>query len=911
MKYIFLFGFLFISLSFQAQVLSPRQARAELQRRGIDDKEVERRLAERGIDINNIDQNNPAALAKAEIAITEVIAEIEAEKQAKETIEDAVKTEAIIDEQAKDIAKEAEDISEAVKDGATLEEAISEELIENQNKDLPPSKIYGQEIFRNQSIKVYRQSEDVKPPESYILGVGDEISVHIWGYIEENLNFEISKEGYIKPVGIPRIFLKGLTFGQSKKLLLSRFQKYYRFRPQEFEVTLNSSRNINVRVAGEVFNFGNFNLPAINTAFNTLVAAGGPNDIGSVRRIKLIRDGAPDKTLDVYKYLQDPSINKEFYLQENDIIHVPRAGKVVTISGAITRPYKYELLDNEDLFELIDIAGGLRENAFKNSIQVKRYVNDKESIIDVALGELERIRGDFSLFNGDVISINVIPETYQNYVTITGPVEVPGKYALNDNNNTLSALLKKAIVKPEAVTSLAYIKRLNDDQKTIKYIPINLDRIKNDISLDLKLEPKDQILIVSKSTFSDATTIEVTGSVRNPNSFDYDNDRSLRVADAIYLAGGINLQSSEIGFVERIDSSFVNARQFIRVNIYNAIKNPTSDDNILLDPNDRLRIYPKSFFTDEAKISIGGLVRNPGQYEFSSGLNLNDVITMSGGLQLSASKNRIDIYRVNLLDDGAAKILAATLNVEDHLNEEGNIFYLEPFDQIIVRALPDFELQQMVTINGKVKYPGSYALIADNERISDVIERAGGLSPEAFLKGSTLYREEGGIGYIVIDLEESLKAKGSEIDVILKRGDILNIPEKNNIVTITGAVNLREVFTDDIVATNKIAAPFVPGKNAKQYIDSYGGGIADHGSNSKIYVRQADGAIQRTKNFLFFKKYPEVEPGSTIVVGVKPPPKSKDNGGEKSKTDWGEVVGNTVAQATSVLTLILLLQRLD
>ncbi len=888
--------------------LTPEQAKEELAKRGVDDDEVARRMKERGYDIDKIDPSNPAEVAKAEMALKEVLAEIEKEKQgqAGDDVQEStkVKDDVSADEQLEQIENVTNPKDQAVERQIEKEEEAEAEL----EPEYPPAKVYGQEIFRSQNLKLYRQTKDIKPPDDYILGVGDKLAVAIWGYTEENLVFEINQDGYIKPTGMPRIYLKGLRYGDVKKLLLSRFKKAYRFRPTEFEVTLNSGRTIHISILGEVFNYGTFTLPAMNTAFNALVAAGGPNDIGSVRRIEVMR-GHQKKTLDVYKYLQDPSVSSTYYLQENDVIYVPVAEKLVTIQGAVKRPFRYELLPSENLIALVKYAGGLKENALKNNVQITRYQNDQEVLIDVNLKNLMDQNRDVVLMPGDVITIQTIERQVENIVSVSGPVQISGQFALNKGER-ISDMLKRAILLPDAILNTAFLKRLNTDYKTYKYIPVNLKNIlqNHNTQDNLILEPKDQLLIFSKKNYSDVAQITTQGAVRNPGEFDYDFGNTIRLTDVIFLSEGLKRDASGIGYVERINPNNPKQNLFIAIDIKKALADPSSDYNIALQPNDKIKIYSMNDFTDEAKIEIQGAVRAPGEISYSPTLTLTDVLIISGGLSISADPRRIDIYRVDLKGNVEERILAATIQVDSNLQiVDGSEFRLQPYDQIVVRDISEFGFQKTVTIDGEVFYPGPYAILRPNETVSQLIERAGGLTPKAFMYGATLIRA-GDVGHIVLEMDEIINKKNKTKDIILKEGDRIIIPEKNNLVTITGAVNLHEAFST--LNTNKINVAYEPGKNAKYYIDQYAGGLAENSNRKDVRVIDATGKVRKAKTLVFFRKYPEVKPGSTIVVGSKPAEEQKRER-EKSETDWGEVVSNTIAQATAVLSLILLLQNVN
>lgn len=216
------------------------------------------------------------------------------------------------------------------------------------------------------------------------------MAISVWGPTQENFSLEIQKDGYIQPTGLPRYYLAGLTVEAAEQLMSSRLRNYYYFQKENFQLTVTTARTLNVNIVGEVFNNGTFNVSAINTAFNALIAAGGPNDLGSVRKIQLLRAGKKPLVLDVYQYLQNPVVSQDFYLAENDYINVPVADKLVTINGAVNRPFRYELIGNEQLVELIRFAGGLKALALKGNIQVKRVENDTIRIIDVNYAELEK-----------------------------------------------------------------------------------------------------------------------------------------------------------------------------------------------------------------------------------------------------------------------------------------------------------------------------------------------------------------------------------------------------------------------------------------------------------------------------------------------------------------------------------------
>lgn len=1019
MRKIFLlhFFFLFFSGISFGQIPTQAQAEQELENRGLDKNEVRRRMLMRGIDMESINPEDPNALMEAEGVLKEVMSEMEAEKKANQTIanknEEQKESSLKVSEKQKEIGKatvrtNTEEIQKAVKGGATIEEAVAEEVAEALDKNLPEPTTWGQHIFRNKSIKLYRQSEDVKPPDSYVLGVGDFITVSIWGLSEEDAVFEINKEGYIKPVRMGRIYLKGLTLEKAKVKIQSKFSNYYKFRPQDFELTLNFSRTINVNISGEAFYTGSFNIPAINTAFNALVAAGGPTNIGSVRNIKLYRNGQEIKKIDIYKFLLNPATQEELYLEENDFIHIPIAEKVVSIKGAVNRPTRYELLDGENLIDLIKYAGGLKDDALRGNIQIKRIINNEEIILDASLDDLQSKNSDFKLKTSDIITINTINKGVQNEVMISGAVEFAGKYAYFEGIQ-ISDLLKRAVLKEEARDDIAYLQRYNLDG-TVQYVKVELGKIleNNNGPENLKLKNKDRLIVYNQEDFVEKYQISVGGFVKEPGTFPYDSDDNLRIRDLILLGGGLEPNATQYGYIKRLEPSNKEVKDYIRVNISEALANPESSENIKLEPYDqltifdnesftdvfnvkiegavrrpnsyefvngirvsdliflskglkqdatnfayiertdpenlkaieylrvnlddvmnspggasdiklapldKLKVYSKLTYIDDASVSISGSVRNPGKYKFDETLLLKDMIIMAGGLKMEAAKNKIDIFRIEFEENKPTKTVYKEIEVDENLNiitSGMENFALNPYDQVVVRNVPDFEFQKFVTIRGEIFYPGDYAILDETEPLSSLVDRAGDLTEFAFPEGATLYRPKDGVGYVVIDLKEALKRNSSNWNILLKDGDVLDIPKVQDLVSITGSTNAKLFYPDKIVNNgNKINVPYNNWKRAFSYVRKHAGGVSKSGSKKLITVEHPNGELKKALDFGLFSLTPRVRPGSIITVGSKPRKQIEEKEKKKKEQDWDQVFGKTITQVTSLLTLIILVQSLN
>ncbi|MEE9437598.1 MAG: SLBB domain-containing protein [Saprospiraceae bacterium] len=905
LKYILIIflAFLFTAPTY-SQIMTEQEAREELDRRGINEEELRFELMKRGIDLDNIDVTNPHELIKTREIIEEVMKELE-------TRGGAVANEPVTKDTSKvdELLSAENNIKQSVKDGATIDEAISEELQEIAKEELPEAKVYGHHLFRNNSVKFYRKTEDAKPPDTYIIGSGDQVSISIWGQSEANFSLEVSKEGYIKPPKITRIYVAGLTIANAKKMVRSKISKRYIFKSENFDLNISTARTINVNITGEVFNVGTYSLSALNTAFNALVAAGGSSDIGSIRRIKLARAGQSTKTLDIYKYLSDPLINEGFYLKDNDYIVIPVMEKVVEIRGAINRPFKYEMINNEGLNELIDFAGGLKSRARKGSFKITRIINDQEVVINVDYKQLLKQRKNFSLLNGDLIEILEIENKYENIVTINGAVEFEGEYSYKEGMK-ISDLLNNATLKTDAILSTAYLMRLNDDNKTVRYQLTDLTKvIKNRNSAkNIKLQRGDILTVRSKSAFVDLKKITVEGAVRIEGEYPF-NGGQLKVSDAIFLSGGLKETATDFGFIMR-DRPGNQDVEYISINLKNAINNIQEDD-ILLHSGDKLIVYDIANYSDIAIVNISGAVRNPKKIKYDASLTIKKALLLAGGVTFDAALNQIDIFRIDFEDNKKTKTLVANVSIDANYNiVSGNAdVNLKPFDQIIVRKAPEFELQRNVRLQGEIKFPGDYALLSDNTKITEILNQAGGMTKEGFVKGTTLYRVKEGVGFVILNLEKAYDNPESSFNIILQKGDVITIPKINDLVTVIGAVNARDAFNQEIAKSGKFNFAYEKGKNAKYYVDNYAGGVSKGGMSSRIKVIYPNGEVKKTKKFLFIKSYPHVEPGSIIYVGYKDPvPETKE--GESKGTDWGKVLGDSVAQATSIVTLLLLLNSI-
>ena len=865
--------------------------------------------------------------------------------------------------------------------------------------------IYGQAYFRAGDIKIYNRSTDSKAPGNYTIGIGDEFGISVFGYSYYNEVLKVDARGAINPSNMGPVFVKGLSFDKAKGLIKSKMGQSFDLNNNKVEITLVYSRNITVNIVGEVIKPGSYNFPAINTAFNALILAGGPSDIGTLRNIQIKRGGKIIKSLDAYAFLNDANANQDFFLEENDYMVVGSSQKVVSIKGEVKRNASYELLANENLSDVLKYAGGYTANAYGKSIQIRRISNTEINLIDVNFDSLQKIKKDFVLMNGDDVVVRASLNEILNKISISGAVNFAGTYNLVAGDN-ISKLLKKAGgLKLESNAEIAYLVRTLAN-KTKVYYHLNLkDILANPASVqNMALEALDEVTIYSTKDFIDFFSISVSGAVRKPGNFEFVAGITLR--DAIMNAGGLKKESIveqaylirtkadltkeyiRISLVDIMDSTSKNnmllqpldavvvynkadyldffsisvagavkkpgtfefvagitlrdaimnagglkkesileqaylvrtkldlTKEYIRISLLDIMDDSTSKNNRMLEPLDAVVIYNKADYVDYFTVQTFGALRKAGKQEYVAGLTLGDVLQNAGGLTLEASNLRIEITRLSMFSPGykVGKEIRTTVQ-SIQLKDKQNVltdadakFVLQPYDQIFVRSIPNYEMPQIVEITGEVKYPGKYTLLKRDEKISSLVKRAGGLTRYAFPEAATFYRPGLAGNYIVIKLKKAIKFHSNRSNYLLKDGDVLNVPLTQDLVSIKGGAALND---SDVNKVTQVNAAYSAGRRAGYYIRSYGSGFSDDAWRRKTYVVQPNAKINRTKRILFYPIYPKVSKGSTIYTVIKPEKIKADKKKEGEPFDSNKFFEKLTTKITGLATLYILLKQVQ
>ncbi len=800
------------------------------------------------------------------------------------------------------LLKEAQKASETV-------EKITATATRELRARLDSVDIYGFTYFRQKDVKIFNNAVDIKPPSNYVLGVGDQIVVSIWGYADYNRLFYIDKDGYIQQENIGRVYLKGLTLQQAKELLKTRFANAYMIDKSDFDVSINYSRVITINVVGDVENPGSYTFPAINTAYNILAYVGGPSKSGSVRDIQIKRDGKIIRKFDLYKFLFTPEKQDDIFLDNNDYIYVPAQKNIVKVEGAVNREGKYEMLPGETFEDLLKFCGNYKPDAFTKVVQIRRFEENKQILIDYDLDSVKTSGGRIELKNGDVVGVRSIPEKIKNYNEILGSVLLPGRYQWQEGDRVWDLITKAQGLKEDAYLEEAYLIRTNFDDFRKHSFKIDLNKVIEDKTSEdnMLLTFRDVLEVYSKNDFFDRFDIEVKGEVRKPRNFESEKGMSLR--DAIIMCNGLK----EEALLDKIIIYRVNddlTEKLISFKI-DTTDNYMSMDTFKLKKRDKIYVLKDLRRIDRYYVEVNGMVRKTDTFPYMESMTLADALILAQGFKMEAASNRIEIARIANYDKAISQSVPTQVTILNYSISKNigkdpvaNSIKLQPYDQIYVRPTPEFEYQMKVTIKGEVLYPGDYVLTTKDERLASVIERAGGLTRFAYADGARLYRTEDGIGDILTDVSKAIKYKSSKFNYVLKKGDIIDVPAIKDLVALKGQFNYPAEKKPE-----HLYVPYTEGKDAKYYIYKYGAGFSDSAYRLKTYVIRPNGQILGTRRSMFGKNYPKVEKGSTIVIPSKEAKIKKD----RTRVSSGEagqklqkILTATISAISSVLTLYLL-----
>ncbi len=720
-------------------------------------------------------------------------------------------------------------------------------------QDLPKltedqKRIFGFDLFQKESL-TFAPNLNLPTPVDYVLGPQDVLIVDLWGATQQYLEFEVSPEGTIRPENLSPIYVNGLTIEKASEKIIARMSeinsglKSVNGEPPaiSYQVSLGNIRTINVNVVGEVSRPSLYALPSLATVYTALHAAGGPTENGTFRDIRLVRNNKLISSIDVYSFLTNGIRSGDTRLRNGDVIIVRPVKVQVELEGEVRRPGLFELKPEENFGDLLEYAGGFNNTAYKSRVTVKRNGAREREIIDVDSEEFK----SFVPNDGDLFEVSGILDRFSNRVIINGAVLREGEYQLTDSL-TLKQLIEKADgLRGDAYLTRATIYRTGEDfsQSTL---PFDLGALMGGTQPDIPLLREDVVRITSIYDLREEFIVSISGEVQEEGVWPF--FKQMTVKDLIVLAKG--LRESASGALVEIsrrnkNSSANTTAEIIRLSIDESLSLNSGVAETVLQPFDQVYIRKSPGYTVQQQVTVEGEIVAPGLYTISrKDERISDILKRAEGLtQYAYPKGAILIRKTEFSDSKS----------NDEISQE----YLQELRQKVLSDETELKNISQVRLIERLNKIGNKASInADNDQVGsqfkkDLIEDI--TEQDSLVKDIEIDEEEP----VAIDLDKILEAPGSKYDLIVRSGDVISIPGKLETVRVAGEV------------TSPLNVRFDDSYSFKDYIYQ-SGGFLQSAKRGRSYVQYPNGERKGVKRFLWFKKYPRIEPGSTIFVSRKP-----------------------------------------
>ncbi len=609
---------------------------------------------------------------------------------------------------------------------------------------------FGADVFENATRDSQLIPMDLPAGPDYVVGPGDGLSVDLWGSVSQRLYRVVDREGRVSLPEVGPVLVSGKSLAavqeNVQQILRTQFREVYA------DVSLARLRTIRVYEVGDVANPGAYDISSLSTPLNALFAAGGPTPRGSMRILKHYRGAQLVETVDLYDLLLHGVKAGLQRLENGDTVQVPPIGPEVTVEGMVRRPAIYELRDENTLASVLELAGGLLPAAALGHVEVQRMVaHDKQTMLSVDIPETENAAEvtkrleSFEIRDGDRIRIYPIAPYNQDAIFIEGHVVRPGRYSYRAGMRLSDVLSSYKDLLPEPAAQYAEIIRLNAPDFHPSVESFDLAAALANPTQSPALHAMDTVRIFSRFDFENPPTVSVGGGVRVPGT--YQTSGQIRLADAVHLAGGLtpDAQTADAQvFRYSPDGKF----KILSVGLSQALAGDPVE-NIFLQPRDRLLIHRNPDAADPATVNIQGEVMKPGRYPLAQGMRVSDLIRLGGGFKNSADLEAADLIEYPLQSRGAGNGAHHEVRISAALADApAENLTLHNGDTLTIRQISGWnDLGASITIRGEVAHPGSYG-IRPGERLSSVLARAGGFSPNAYPKGAVFERED------VRDLEQ-------------------------------------------------------------------------------------------------------------------------------------------------------------
>ena len=781
----------------------------------------------------------------------------------------------------------------------------------------PDLQRFGQSVFDNNVQDMDLLPMDLPVSPDYVVGPGDGLTISLWGSVSQRLMRNVDREGRVPLPEVGPVLVSGKSLAEVQRTVQEALRS--QFRDVSADVSLTRLRTVRVYVVGDVQNPGAYDISSLSTPLNALLSANGPTSEGSLRTVRHYRGKQLVQEVDLYELLLHGVRSDVRRLESGDTVQVPPIGPQVTVEGMVRRPAHYELKEEKNLSEALELAGGILPTAALRHIEVQRVVaHEKRTMLDLDLpmgDDPKSVSAQFDAFriqDGDVIHVFPIAPYNEDAVYLQGHVLRPGRYSYQNGMKLTDLISSYNDLLPEPSAQYAEIIRLNPPDFRPSVESFNLSASLANPSSAPALHPLDTVRIYSRYDFENAPSVSVLGEVRAPGT--YQTSGEVRLSNAIQLAGG--LKPDAMTDQAQIFQYLPNGEMKISsINLQEALSgNPL--ENIVLHSRDRVLVQRKLAAVDPVSVYVKGEVAKPGRYPLTEGMRVGDLIRVAGGLKNNAYPVDADLTRYLV----KGSLQATGEHLEVHLtdalagNPDAN-FLLSNGDTLGIRELAGWEdIGASVVVKGEVQHPGTYG-IRPGERLSSVLQRVGGFLPTAYPSGAIFERIEvrklqekskqelieriesetatmkvavqdtpqdqlamqqaaleqrkrqvealentPSTGRMVIRLNSNLgRWKNTSDDIELRAGDTLFIPKRPDFVLVAGQVY------------NSNAITFEPRKDVAWYLRQ-AGGPTDQANHKKTFVIRANGGVVSGQGDGLWGgdvMSTQVMPGDTIVVPEK------------------------------------------
>ena len=655
--------------------------------------------------------------------------------------------------------------------------AMLEKLLAEKRK----KKVFGRDIFNNKDL-TFEPNMNIATPQNYILGPGDAVYIDIYGASQKTIESTVSPDGEVTIEGFGPVQVSGLTVAQANARLRSTLGA--RYSSSKIKLTVGQTRSIMINVMGEVKNPGTYTLPAFATVFHALYMAGGTNDIGTMRNIKVYRNNRLVSVVDIYDYILNGKLTGNVRLADNDVISVGPYDCLVNITGKVKRPMYYEMKRNESVGTLLKYAGGFTGDAYKKSVRIVRKTGREYSVYNVDEFDMSA----FHLADEDSVSVDSILPRFSNMVEVKGAVFRPGMYQVGGDINSVKTLIEHADgLREEAFTARAVMHRMKKD-RTLEVVPVDVEGILDGTVPDIPIQNNDVLFIPTKQEMMEEQTITIHGEVQYPGIYRYADNETLE--DFVLQAGGLKQTASTV----KVDVSrrIVNPKALTTDSVIARTYTFALKDGFVIDGTPGFKLMP----FDEVYVR-----KSPGYYK-QQNVVVEGEVMFSGTYTLSKKNQRLsDLIKSAGGVNDRGYVAGARLERKVNESERARM------EAVLKKAKEEAEQMEIEAAKENKKID-----LKDSEKINKFE------IPEFYSVG--------------IELDKALANPGCDADIVLREGDKIIVPQYNGTVKINGAV----------MYPNTVG--FQKGKKAKYYINQ-AGGFSEKAKKSQTYIVYMNGTIAK------------------------------------------------------------------